>query len=226
MVRSEKSEPMQRKIRCGNLTDLAIPTWTLAREAIQAGRINDALNFVECAYSEQKAVHDIMVSVLEQALTYLARSSGEGELPKFFRQQLYEDVKKRVSVKQEAVDTLCINTEYQRSHFGNFTIVEETVRYMVRCDPCGSGGKLWRTRSVGTTKKAYPWSWSKKGVPYYCVHCCVANEILPVELRGYPIKIIVNGDRPEDPCVHLYYKKPELIPEEYFTRIGMTKTVK
>jgi hypothetical protein len=44
-----------------------------------------------------------------------------------------------------------------------------------------------------------------------------------IELRGYPVRITLVGDKPEDPCVHLFYKKPELIPEEYFTRIGMKK---
>jgi len=34
------------------------------------------------------------------------------------------------------------------------------------------------------------------------------------------------GERPEDPCVHLFYKKPELIPEEYFKRVGKTKPTK
>jgi len=34
------------------------------------------------------------------------------------------------------------------------------------------------------------------------------------------------GEKPEDPCIHYYYKKPELIPKEYFTRIGVTKTIR
>ena len=48
------------------------------------------------------------------------------------------------------------------------------------------------------------------------------QEILPIEMRGYPICVTQYSDRPEDPCVHLYYKRPELIPDEYFTRIGKT----
>ncbi len=83
-----------------------------------------------------------------------------------------------------------------------------------------------RTRDVGTTKKAYPWSWSRSGIPYYCAHCCIQWEILPIELRGYPIRISVPGEKPEDPCVHYFYKKPELIPEEYYTSVGKTKTIK
>lgn len=97
---------------------------------------------------------------------------------------------------------------------------------MMRCDPCGSGGRLRRTKNIGITKKAYPWSWGKSGIPYYCTHCCLAWEIIPTELWGYPIRINLVTDRPEDPCVHLFYKKPELIPEEYFDRLGMTKKIR
>ena len=67
---------------------------------------------------------------------------------------------------------------------------------------------------------------SRSGVPYYCVHCCMFKEILPIELRGYPIRINFPGERPEDPCIQFFYKRPELIPEEYFARVGKTKTVK
>jgi hypothetical protein len=50
-------------------------------------------------------------------------------------------------------------------------------------------------------------------------------EILPIEMRGYPIRVNIIGDKPSDPCIHYYYKKPELIPEQYFTRIGQSKKV-
>jgi hypothetical protein len=48
-------------------------------------------------------------------------------------------------------------------------------------------------------------------------------EILPIEMRGYPIRINLIGDKPEDPCVHFYYKKPELMPDEYFAVTGQLK---
>jgi len=180
---------------------------------------------MEYGRAENKAMHDASVSIIDDALTYLARF-GEEEVPKFWRQSFYSRVKDWPSVTPGVEETFQRFTEFYRSHFSDFTIVEEPDRYVVRCDPCGSGGKLRRTKSVGTTKKAYPWSWGKSGIPYYCTHCCVAWEIIPTELWGYPIRINLVTDRPEDPCIHLFYKRPELIPEEYFTRIGMTKTIR
>jgi hypothetical protein len=110
-----------------------------------------------------------------------------------------------------------------RGHYSKFTITEEADRYVFRYDPCGSGGRLLRTSSVGVTKKGYPWSWGKKGISYYCTHCCLLFEIIPIELRGYPIAIVHCPEKPEDPCIHYYYKKPGLVPEKYFERVGMTK---
>jgi len=225
MIRLEKSEALQRKIRQDDVAELAIPTWNLVRQAMQDGMMDEALDFMEYGCAESKAMHDASVSIIDGAVTHLARF-GEEEIPKLFRQIFYPFTKDWLSATPGIEETIQRCTEFQRSHFSDFTVVEEPDRYVVRCDPCGSGGRLRRTKSVGTTKKAYPWSWGKSGIPYYCTHCCVAWEIIPTELRGYPIRINLVTDRPEDPCIQLFYKKPELIPEEYFTRIGMTKTIR
>lgn len=224
MIRLEKSEALQRKIRQDDVAELAIPTWTLARQAMLAGRVDEALDLMEYGRAEAKGMHDASVTIIDDALTYLARF-GEEEVYKFWRQSFRPWVNKWLSA-QGVEETLQRFTENQRGHDGNIAVVEEPDRYVVRCDPCGSGGQLRRTKSVSTTKRAYPWSWGKSGIPYYCTHCCVAWEIMATELRGYPIRINLVTDKPEDPCIHLFYKKPELIPEEYFARIGMTKRIR
>jgi len=225
MIRLEKSEALRRKIRQDDIPELVIPTWNLVRKAMQAGKIDEALEFMEYGCAESKAMHDASISIIDDAVTYLARF-GEEEVPKMFRQTFYPMVKDWMSVTPGVEETLQRCAEFQRSHFSDCTIVEEPDRYVMRCDPCGSGGRLRRSKNAGTTKKPYPWSWGKSGIPYYCTHCCLAWEIIPTELWGYPIRINLVTDKPEDPCIQYYYKKPELIPEEYFTRIGMTKTIK
>ena len=224
MIRLEKAEALQRKIRKDDAAELAIPTWTLVREAMQTGRTDEAINFLEYCSAEHRTGSDFLVSFIDDVLTHLAHF-GEEEVEKVLRQVFYDRTKNRLSVTPSVEKALQIFAESHRSYFGNFTIMEEPDRYVIRCDPCGSGGTLMRTKNVGRTKKAYPWSWGKSGISYYCTHCCV-HEIISTELRGYPLRINLIAERPEDPCVHLCYKKPELIPEEYFTRIGMTKAVK
>jgi hypothetical protein len=54
----------------------------------------------------------------------------------------------------------------------------------------------------------------------------MAWEIIPTELRGYPLKLLMVPEKLGDPCYHYLYKRPELIPEEYFSRIGKKKTIR
>jgi len=222
MIRLEVSEVLQRKIRQDDFADLSVPTWDLVSEAIKAGRSDEALDFLEYARLKSERNNNSLASFIEGAVTSLAAFDEEA-VEKFLRQRYYDVNKDWLATTPGALESLQRSTESQRGHHANFTVREEPDRYVVTYDPCGSGGKMRRARIMGTTKKAYPWSWSRSGVPYYCCHCCVKWEILPIESRGYPIRINLCGDRPEDPCVHLFYKNPEAIPEEYFLKVGKTK---
>ncbi len=224
MIRFEMSEVLRRKIRKDDVPELAIPDCDLVSEAIRTGRTDEALEFLEYVCNGSKETNDELVSTIEMVVTHLA-SFGEEEVAKIFRQRYYPKRKEWLSVTHGVVEALQRYTEFHRKHHSNLTVTEEPDRYVVTLDPCGTGGRLRRTKSVGMTKKAYPWSWGKAGVPYYCCHCCINWEIIPIELRGYPAKISLVGERAEDPCTHLFYKEPELIPEEYFVRVGMKKDI-
>jgi len=226
MIRLEKSETLQRKIRQDDVAELAIPTWDLVRKAVKAGKVNKALEFINYGCFEAKQMHDILAEFPDISLKHIADCGGEEEIAKVLRKRYYNRAKNFISTIKSPREALQRLVEQQRAHFSKFTVVEEPDRYVVRTDPCGSGGRLRRIKQVGVTKKAYPWSWNKIGIPYYCCHCCVYFEILPIELRGYPIRVHEITERPEDPCIHYYYKSPELIPEEYFNRVGMVKTIK
>ncbi|MFC2066434.1 hypothetical protein ACFLUO_05155 [Chloroflexota bacterium] len=226
MIRLERFEVLQRIMRQDDVTELSIPTWDLVSEAIKAGKAEEALEYHEYSRSESERNNNTLVSFIEGGLTYLANCFGEEEVEKVLRQRYYPVVQEWLEATPGVEETLLRSTESQRGHHANFTVKEEPDRYVVTYDPCGTGGRLRRTRSVGTTKKVYPWAWNESGVPYYCCHCFLKWEKFPIELRGYPLRINLRGAKPEDPCVHVFYKKPELIPEEYFTRIGMTKTIK
>ncbi|MFC2066099.1 hypothetical protein ACFLUO_03420 [Chloroflexota bacterium] len=216
---------MEEKIHQDKLTEMETPIWTLVRAAIKSGKTDDALKLFDEAHRQSENNNNRLTSFVEQSLTHLA-GFGEDELEKVIRERYYDSVRDWIAEAPSVEDELKKCTDSQKGHHANFKIIDEPDRYVVIYDPCGTGGKLRRTRSVGTTKKAYPWAFGKSGVPYYCTHCCIHFETLPTEMRGYPIKITLIADKPEDPCVHLFYKKPELIPEEYFTRIGYKKTIK
>ena len=144
-------------------------------------------------------------------------------------------------VKMAVEDRVFINAEVMRAHRcgprqdGEIDIIEDENRISIKMDPCGSGGRMRRGDPVdhtpsrlgppynfGVTRKAYPWSWGKKNVPYYCIHCAI-NEILPIEWGGYPLWVTGYTDDASNPCYWHFYKDPSLIPEKYFRRLGFSK---
>ena len=229
MVRLEKSEVLGRKIRKDSAEELVIPTWNLVSKAIEEGRTEEALELMEYGRIECANADAALIQIIDSFLTTIAENFGEDQVEKVWKRFSEVRLPPQLAAAKSVEETIQQRIEVQRGHgcglSGKLSIKEEADRYVLTCDPCATGGRLWRTRKVGTTKKAYPWSWSKVGIPYYCSHCCLQLEIMPIELRGYPMRIIERSTKPEDPCIHLFYKKPEFIPEKYFTRIGMKKKI-
>ena len=223
MIKLNFSKSLNRKIRQDNVEDLSMPTWKLIQEAMIKGDTEKANEFLDYASFEAKQMHDILAAFPDVGLTHIAKCCGEEEIMNVFRERYYERAKEFIQKIESPEEALQRLVEQQRAHFSEFTVVEEPDRYVVRTDPCGSGGRLRRIKKVGVTKKPHNWSWNKVGIPYYCCHCCAYFEIFPTELRGYPIRVHEITSNPNDPCIHYYYKKPELIPEKYFKRIGKLK---
>jgi hypothetical protein len=94
---------------------------------------------------------------------------------------------------------------------------------MRRGDPVdNTPSRLGPPYNFGVTRQAYPWSWQRKNVPYYCIHCAV-NEILPIEWGGYPLWVTGYTEDASKPCYWHFYKEPRLIPAMYFERLGVEK---
>jgi len=243
MIQLKKSKILRRKIRQDDLDDMTVTTWQFVRGLIKDGKIESALEFIDYEVTRNQVIHDLLVNFIQEMLHGLA-DFGEDQVEKIWR-KILEPLMKAVLKHKAGVElVLQLDAELQRCHYGEVSVVEEPDRYVMECNPCGAAGRMRRERirqvdsnaftkhawpwpwELGVTKKGYPWSWGKTGVPYYCAHCSLMWEILPTEIIGYPVRIHVLGDRPEDPCVHLYYKKPELIPDEYFIRIGKIRKQK
>ncbi|MDO8567546.1 MAG: hypothetical protein Q7R57_02390 [Dehalococcoidales bacterium] len=225
MITIKKSAALKRDLRQDEPAGLSVPTWDELEKAIKEGKRDEALRLYKYARGESERNNLGLASFLEQALSYIAGLKDE-ELYKMIHGWAEESAKEWIDSKPTALDTLRMSTDSQRGHHASLSVKEEADRYVVTYNPCGTGGRMWRQRNLPTSKKPYPWTWSRTGVPMYCSHCCIKWEIVPTELRGFPLRINLRGERPEDPCVHLFYKTPEAIPEEYFTRIGKKKTIK
>ncbi|MBM3789216.1 MAG: hypothetical protein FJW35_02575 [Acidobacteria bacterium] len=241
----EHSRKLGRKIiRAEKLSGHGVNTYSKLKTLIREGRSEEALAMVDYLHIEGKGLHDLYCDWTYADLDYVAGKYGEEEvyhILRYAKQVLSKVFYGRVP-QLTVEETVVFFAEAMRAHrtgpkeLGDFVLREEPDRYVMEFDPCGSGGRMRRVGEVdqtpprtgpplnlGRTQQAYPWTWGKSGVPYYCIHCCVWHEIMAIEAQGYPTKITEYSDDPAVPCVWLFYKKPELIPEEYFTRIGMRK---
>ena len=240
------SSIIKRKVRTDdwNWKELGRSTWTKIKECISKRDLEGALELVDYLLPEGKRIHDAYGDHISGMLTYIAEKFGEEEV--YHIQWATADLViggllsmiQKVSVPEY----VALLAETMRSHrsgpgeLGDIKIREEEDRFIMSFDPCGSGGRIRRAAelqsalprteafyNMGVTKKAYPWSWGKAGVPYYCTHCCIMTEIIAIERIGYPIRITEYDDDPNNDCIWLIYKKKELIPEMYFKRIGKSR---
>ncbi len=221
-----KNKAKNRKNRLEDPVDAGISPWDLVRGLLKAGEIDDALLLLDQGLAEDKAVHDNLVNSVGDYLKYFFSILPEERMEAILRERYFPTAKRNVEAKASVEKIMLGFVRYQRANGSVVTIKNETDRYVVTYNPCGSGGWLIKNRPELKLDKAYPWSWSKSGVNYYCLHCCIAWEIIPTELRGYPLYIHLPPEHSEAPCIQLHYKRPELIPEEFFSRIGQVKKIK
>ncbi len=231
-----ESKTFRRKIRTEDWSELGVSTLIKLKEAIEGGGKEDALELANYLKWEGKPLHDFLRDFAYGLLTYIGDNYGEEEIYKAYR-YCGEALRKKSIMKMHTLplnERVQIQAEVMRAHWsgpgewGDIHIEEQEDRFVMTLDPCGAGGVMTRTGDIdkynfGRTKKAYPWSWGKAGVPYYCVHCCVWSEIQSIEWIGYPIRVAECPENPEEPCAIYFYKSPELIPEKYFLRVGKTK---
>jgi len=204
-----------------------------------------------------RMLHDRYVDLISGLLAYIARRFGEEALEPCYRYVLEPYIEQRYMPfdlrKREYEDTLYRNLyttfEAMRAHLcgpdrrGDLELEEDDDKWVIRFDPCGSGGRSNRGDPVegtpprpqppyefGVTTKPHDWAWNEVGVCHYCAHCCFALELLPAERWGHPVRVVdsplypdeTSGARPKK-CTWTVYKRLDAIPEAAYRRIGRTK---
>jgi hypothetical protein len=205
-----------------------------------------------------RRLHDRYADVMAGVLAYVARRFGEDSLEDCYRsvlepyiQERYMPFDTRVHPYEETLErNLYLTFEAMRAHLcgperrGTLDFEEHEDRVVVRFDPCGSGGRSMRGDEIegtgsrvlepyefGVTAEKHDWAWNQEGICYYCAHCCLTLEKLPVERWGHPVRVVDppvwggSADAPETrrKCQWTIYKSLEAIPEEAYRRIGHEK---
>ena len=212
------------------LKELSQSNLDRALEALDQGRVEEAKGFLRKEKEETKHCHDLMVDYVWTLLTYIGKTFGEEEVNKAleFRHSVQKQVAERM-LGMPPEDAVRFKAKVHRGHHSTFTLTEEPDRYVMRLDPCNTGGRMMRLRMdeppIGLlrTKEPHDWTWGKKDISYYCAHCSM-HEIQGVEKGApHPTWVFECPEKPDDPCIQYCYKTTEAVPEKYFTRIGKKK---
>jgi hypothetical protein len=169
-------------------------------------------------------------------------------LPWFTTRYSQFDVSKHPWIEALTVNMM-VAFEAMRGHLcgpgrrGDIIFEDLPDRYVLRFDPCGSGGRTTRGDDVEhtpprmegpyhwpETKEPAPWNHFKPGVCVYCAHCIVLTEIMPIDAFGYPVRAVdpprygeTDSEGRPTKCAWTMFKDPAAVPEEYYTRIGRSR---
>lgn len=234
----------RRKLRVDEPPLLGMPTQGQIAEAIERGSLEEAKNLAAYTITEGKSLHDLFCDWIWDIFSKTGQAQGDEAVYKLCRstQETWMMGRTYKAFRKLPVsEQVQLTAEIMRSHRcgpkqdGQVDIREDSQRYSIIMDPCGSGGRMRRGDPVdgtpsrlgppynfGVTQEAHDWCWGQKEVPYYCIHCAI-NEILPIEWGGYPLWVTDYNPDHKAPCAWHFYKKPVLIPEHYFTRLGFKR---
>lgn len=210
-----------------------------------------ALRSLEAARSAWRETHDRACDLVYGLLDVGARILGEhrvGEMWDDLMAPLYPSRDRydvRTTPWAESVEPLVLDAAASlRGHLsgparsGEIEIEEHPDRYVLRFDPCGSGGRTLRPDEEGgpprmdppynfaVTTREHDWAWNTKGVCLYCVHCCQLQQRVPILRLGYPVRVVdppVWPDGGDRKCTWAVYKDPSLVPDDAFHRVGLER---
>lgn len=234
---------------------------SLIEEVVTACEGHDATRAMT-AMVEAKEVwrqtHDRDVDMTYCYMSETAERFGDDAIPRMYERVLlplfawrYEKFDIDKHPWDEGLETLMyVACEAMRGHLvgpertGDFELEEFADRFVLRFDPCGSGGRTVRGDSIEGTpaRMEVPYNWRvaeeerdwnhfTKGVCLYCSHCIILMEHMPMDRFGYPVRVVdppVYPDTATDPaarqqCQWTMYKDPTAAPEEVYARSGRTK---
>lgn len=212
------------------LTELSTSNLDRVLRALDENDIEEAKRCARIMEQEAKHAHDLMVDYVWTLLTYIGRKYGDEEVIKAlrFRHSCGAQVSERM-LGMSAEDAVRFKTMIHRAHHSNMTLTEEEDRFVLKLDPCNTGGRMLRQGldkppvNLGKLKRGFAESWNRPDVSYYCAHCGLHSLISVEKGAPHPTWIYRCPEKPQDPCYQYCYKRTEDVPEEYFEELGLEK---
>ena len=184
-------------------------------EAIKSGKTEEALLYTDDLYEMFRSMHDGFVNTISLMHARLAEAHGEEWLEGFTRarmarwRSIFETM--RDMSPEDRVKMIC---DIHRPMYSEFHVEEDDEKFVIAITGCNNGGRLIRDgiakQQNALTKKAYPWCFNRAGVPHYCIHAAVFDEIfkdlgLKIEIQ-WGKQYDEQGKQIDEPCRYVIYK--------------------
>jgi hypothetical protein len=164
--------------------------------------------------------NDLAVRVIQDLLTAIGEEEGDEAVLKVIDISYNNIWRSRYGLwfDMTALERLALSSEGMRAHYGgpgrrgDFEVTETADTYLMKFDPCGTGQILRRgdfereseayipLESIGRVKKGSDWNNSTTGMPYYCTHCPILLEHLPMRDFGSVLRPVFFELDPSTPC--------------------------
>lgn len=208
--------------------DLAKTPLQKTIEAIEKGDKEQAIACAKEIWEEGRPLHDLYGDMAGLLCTYIADKLGEEAVEdawRFVAEYIWKPFLMEIKEKGGTELLAEIYALNLRAHGHEFYVEQDDEKTVYVMTYCGSGGRLIKEgkndncsrnpMNIGTTKKAYPWSFNKKGISYYCIHTPLWMDILPREWgwdvfkAEYGRQFDEDGNPVNEPCKAIIYRKPQ-----------------
>ena len=180
-----------------------------------------------------RGAHDRHLNLVAWWIAFAGGELGEGELGALWRELEADGIAAYARYDRSATPwpesfAFLVQCAIEGMHghlggprgLGEVSVQDHGDRVQLTFAPCGSGGRIRAAERFGVTTERHDWAWNEVGVCHYCVHCCVLQQLSPIDDFGYPARVIDPPTRPGDPCTWTVYRDPSLVPDDAYTRVG------
>lgn len=216
---------------------IAKPRCKRALEMINAGNpdTQELQALIDQQHREWIPWHDLVIQWCAGIQSIVYRKKGADYLDSFLK-KTYDSAFSMFYPMYEAMDDISMFrflVQTWHYHIATFTVEEEEDRFVFILDPCGSGGRLYKSdihKEHFRYNEGLPVlvdepaniSFNRKNFPVYCTHCASSNRD---QFEGKPLLFVVDGDAmkdPDSPCRQYLYKKGMggNLPSELLAQVG------
>jgi len=155
----------------------------------------------ECVqHSELLELINRLVEWCNSLLRFISDKLGEEAIGEAMERLVNEVYKQRFegmkSIKYDELVNYFYKLFKERNYVFDVIRRDEETTFIITY--CSTGGRLVEKGIAAVTNQAWPWSFNKAGVPYYCVHAYFFNKLwkelgIPVKIEfGKPCKYIIH----------------------------------